>query len=236
MTGFLRQRGSSWELRVYAGRDVVTGRKRWVTKTVRGGKREAQRALAAMVADNDRRAHSHTNATVGELLEEWFALAGPGYSPKGARETRDVMDRNLLPFLGNVPCPSSAPPTSTASTVVSARRAGGPVDPWDQLWTAEHPYDDEAFDRAVEDLLQDLGINPADGLNLLVPIALGAALWIAALVAARMDPRCRTLPDRVAGTLVVRSSGARLHRRQPLFRGRDSMARQRMTGSTSLIP
>jgi hypothetical protein len=32
----------------------VTGRKRWVTKTVRGGKREAQRALAAMVADNDR--------------------------------------------------------------------------------------------------------------------------------------------------------------------------------------
>jgi len=99
----MRQRGSSWELRVYAGRDVVTGRKRWVTKTVRGGKREAQRALAAMVADNDRGAHNHTNATVGELLEEWFALAGPGYSPKGARETRGVMDRNLLPFLGNVP-------------------------------------------------------------------------------------------------------------------------------------
>ena len=99
----MRQRGSSWELRVYAGRDVVTGRKRWVTKTVRGGKREAQRALAAMVADNDRGAHNHTNTTVGELLEEWFALAGPGYSPKGARETRGVMDRNLLPFLGNVP-------------------------------------------------------------------------------------------------------------------------------------
>lgn len=90
-------------MRVYAGRDVVTGRKRWDTKTVRGGKREALRALAAMVAENDRGAGNYTNATVGELLEEWFALAGPGYSPKGARETRGVMDRNLLPFNGNVP-------------------------------------------------------------------------------------------------------------------------------------
>ena len=99
----MRQRGSSWELRVYAGRDVVTGRKRWVSRTVKGGKREAQRALAAMVAEADRGALTHTTATVGELLEEWFALASPGFSPKGAKETRGVIDRNLLPFLGNVP-------------------------------------------------------------------------------------------------------------------------------------
>ena len=81
MSGFMRQRGSSWELRVYAGRDVVTGRKRWVSRTVKGGKREAQRALAAMVAKADRGALTHTTATVGELLEEWFALASPGFSP-----------------------------------------------------------------------------------------------------------------------------------------------------------
>ncbi len=73
-------------------------------------------------------------------------------------------------------------------------------------------------------------------MTLLVPIALGAAWWIAAVVAARMDPQRRSLPDCVAGTLVVWSSGAGLYRRQPLFQGRDSMARQRMTGSTSLIP
>ncbi|MEA2686879.1 MAG: integrase [Actinomycetota bacterium] len=103
MSGFMRQRGSSWELRVYAGRDVVTGRKRWVSRTVKGGKREAQRALAAMVVEADRGALTHTTATVGELLEEWFGLASPGFSPKGAKETRGVIDRNLLPFLGNVP-------------------------------------------------------------------------------------------------------------------------------------
>ena len=72
---------------------------------------------------------------------------------------------------------------------------------------AEHG-DDAAFDRAVEDLPQDLGIDPAVGLKVVVPIALGTAWWGAAVVAARLDPQRRTLPDRVAGTLVVRFSGA----------------------------
>lgn len=69
MAGYMRQRGSSWELHVYTGRDVVTGRKRWATKTVKGCKREAQRALAAMVAEVDRGARTNTSATLGELLD-----------------------------------------------------------------------------------------------------------------------------------------------------------------------
>ncbi len=103
MQGFMRQRGNSWELRVYVGRDVLTGRKQWVSKTFKGGKRDAQRALAALVAEADRGALAHTKATVGELLEEWFAHASPGFSPKGVMETRGVLDRNLLPFLGSIP-------------------------------------------------------------------------------------------------------------------------------------
>jgi hypothetical protein len=39
MQGNIRQRGAaSWERRVFVGRDPVTGRRRYVTKTVRGGK------------------------------------------------------------------------------------------------------------------------------------------------------------------------------------------------------
>jgi len=44
MTGFMRQRGASWELRVYLGRDPLTGKKRYATRTVRGGKRGADGA------------------------------------------------------------------------------------------------------------------------------------------------------------------------------------------------
>ena len=103
MQGFMRQRGSSWELRVYLGRDAVTGRKRSISRTFKGGKRDAQRALAALVAEADRGALARTTATVGELLEEWLAHASPGFSPKNAKETRGVLDRNLLPYLGTVP-------------------------------------------------------------------------------------------------------------------------------------
>ena len=83
-----------------------------------------------MVADNDGGANNHTNATVGELLEEWFALAGPGYSPKGARETRGVMDRNLLPFLGNVPLSKLGAADIDRFYRRLREMAGGPVADW----------------------------------------------------------------------------------------------------------
>jgi len=83
----------------------VSGKKPWAYRTFRGGKREAQRALAALVAEAERGSLARTKATVGELLEEWYAHASPGFSPKGARETRGVLDRNILPFLGDVPLP-----------------------------------------------------------------------------------------------------------------------------------
>jgi hypothetical protein len=54
MNGFMRQRGDAWQLWVFLGEDPVTGKKRYVNKTVRCGKREAQRMLASMVTDAER--------------------------------------------------------------------------------------------------------------------------------------------------------------------------------------
>lgn len=99
----MRQRGGSWELRAYVGRDGVTGKKRWVTRTVRGGKREAERALAALVAEADRGNLKNTTATVEDLLERWFEHARGDFSPSTERETRSIIDRTLLPGLGSIP-------------------------------------------------------------------------------------------------------------------------------------
>ena len=99
----MRQRSGSWELRVYAGRDPVSGKKRWVTRTVKGGKREAARALAKLSAEVGGRAVAPTSATVADLLEQWFAFARDDFSPKTVLETRGFMDRNLLPTLGSIP-------------------------------------------------------------------------------------------------------------------------------------
>ena len=42
MAGSIRQRGKeSWELRVFVGRDPVTDKKQYVTKTFRGTRKEA---------------------------------------------------------------------------------------------------------------------------------------------------------------------------------------------------
>ena len=68
-----------------------------------GGKRDAQRALAALVAEADRGNATKTTATVGELLERWFERAKRDFSLKTVLETRGFLDRNLLPVFGAVP-------------------------------------------------------------------------------------------------------------------------------------
>ena len=98
----MRQRGSAWELRVYLGRDPQSGTGQYASKTVRGTKREAQSALAAMVAEADRGLVAKTRGTVAELLERWFEHAAPDFSPKTVLETRGVLDRYLVPDLGSV--------------------------------------------------------------------------------------------------------------------------------------
>ena len=46
--GSIRQRGSgSCELRVYGGTDPSSGRRRWLTRTVRGDRSDARRELTA---------------------------------------------------------------------------------------------------------------------------------------------------------------------------------------------
>jgi integrase len=89
-------------LRVFVGRDPVTGRKRYVTKTVRGGKREAHRELVTLLYSAQQGARSRSTATVADLLNAWFEHARPDLSPKTVRETRGYIDRNLIPALGAV--------------------------------------------------------------------------------------------------------------------------------------
>ncbi|MEZ5247604.1 MAG: site-specific integrase [Acidimicrobiales bacterium] len=100
MKGYMRQRGGSWELRVFLGHDPVTGKQRYANRTVRGGKREAQRALAAMITEAEQGLTARSAATVAELLEAWFDQAAPDFSPATAKETRGYLDRSLLPGLG----------------------------------------------------------------------------------------------------------------------------------------
>lgn len=104
VAGSIRQRGkASWEIRAFAGKDVETGKKRYVTRTVRGTKRDAEVALGRLVGEIEDGQHAVRAGTVGELCERWYQHAAPDLSPAVAVEYRRLLDKRILPRWGDTP-------------------------------------------------------------------------------------------------------------------------------------
>ena len=107
MSGSMRQRGAeSWQLRVHAGRDPVTGRKRYVERTFHGNKRQASKALAALVTEADGmeiEPAANDDRTVAELLNAWLEHATPSFSPSTVQTSRMYIDAPIIPAIGDMP-------------------------------------------------------------------------------------------------------------------------------------
>ncbi len=120
-----RQRGSSIELRVYAGRDPLTNRKRYTTKTIPlVGEREADREwtqFAATVAAGGEPV-SPGRRTFGDLLERWFDMCSPDWSPSTAYQTRWMIDHRLAGLRDR---PLRALGTAALDEFYAASRKGG---------------------------------------------------------------------------------------------------------------
>ena len=102
MAGHLRQRGGSWELVAYAGRDPLTGKRRYVSRAFRGSKREAQAALDRLVIEVDDGVEGGSVGTMGELLDRYVEVFGPTWSPSTLRQTVSAIERHLRPRWGQV--------------------------------------------------------------------------------------------------------------------------------------
>jgi integrase len=102
MIGHIRQRGKAWELRAYSGADPVTGRKKYVTRTVQGTRKDAERALAHLLVEVTGGAHAALDATVADLVLRWFELAKPELSPSTIRGYERNINNHILPTLGRV--------------------------------------------------------------------------------------------------------------------------------------
>lgn len=88
-----------------AGRDVWLFRAYGAkAETFKGSEREAKKALARYeVKVQNREMPAPSQATVGELLEEWFDKKA-WKSLGSKRQAREELDRYLLPHLGHVRC------------------------------------------------------------------------------------------------------------------------------------
>lgn len=74
MRGHIRKRGDAWQLIVNGGLDPLSGKRRHITRTVRGTKREAEKEMARLVTEVNDKRHRGTRAlTVAKLLDRWYA-------------------------------------------------------------------------------------------------------------------------------------------------------------------
>lgn len=72
--GSKRKRGDAWQLRVYIGQDTA-GRDRYVSRSVRGTEKDADRALRRLLDEYDTDSRRvPTDITVAEWIDRWIAL------------------------------------------------------------------------------------------------------------------------------------------------------------------
>jgi hypothetical protein len=86
----------AWELRIFLGRDPITGRDRYKTRTFKGGKKkEAEKGLRALLATVE--AAVVSEGTFGEFLERRYLVASTSrdWSPKMVAEHRRIIDKQL---------------------------------------------------------------------------------------------------------------------------------------------
>ena len=103
MAGTMRERSPGhWQLRAYVGRDPDSGQKRQVQRTFSGTKREAEKALAALVTDVGQGHIDNSHATFGELLDAWVEHITPMRHPKTVHEARRSIETRIRPALGHI--------------------------------------------------------------------------------------------------------------------------------------
>jgi integrase len=87
---------------VAGGLDPSTGKRRQLTRTVQGSRREAEATRNSLLNEIAEGRAARTRATLGDLLEAWFAASEAEWSPRNALENRRVLDSVLIPALGSV--------------------------------------------------------------------------------------------------------------------------------------
>ncbi len=93
-----------WQLRVHVGTDPLSGRKRYVSKTFHGTKRQTGRVLAELVAETGGFVpRQDRESTFSRLLEEWLEQPAPSLSPKTVVVDGGYVRTVILPAVGAIP-------------------------------------------------------------------------------------------------------------------------------------
>jgi len=106
MRGHIRKRGKkSWSIVVDVGRDSETGKRKQRWHTIRGTKRDAERALQEMLVALEKGTYvKPTQLTVGEWLKQWYdTYVRMHTTPRTQESYRSIITHHLVPALGAIP-------------------------------------------------------------------------------------------------------------------------------------
>ena len=105
MKGHIYQRAKgSWTIVYDLPMDVVTGRRRQKSQTVKGTKRDAERALREILLSIEQGSYVKPNKlTLGEWLDQWCeSFVVMNTTPRTYVSYRSIIDRHLKPGLGSI--------------------------------------------------------------------------------------------------------------------------------------
>ncbi len=165
MTGHIRARSpGSWELRYFLGTDPATGKRKYATATVRGGRKDADKELRRLLRTVDTGDYvDPAKITVREWLATWLAAVRDEIAPKTHERYSEIVNNFLAPALGNLPLAKLAPvhvQKAYSDWSTSGRRDGKPGGLAPQSRRHFHRILSAALGRAVEQQL--IARNPCD--------------------------------------------------------------------------
>ena len=106
MKGHIRQRSKgSWSIVIDMGRDPQTGKRRQQWHTIKGTKKDAERALRQILHSLETGAYvKPERVSLGEYLRRWVgSYAAIHTSPRTVEGYRSIVERYIIPALGGIP-------------------------------------------------------------------------------------------------------------------------------------
>jgi integrase len=104
MRGSIQRRGDrSWRISIELEPDPLTGRRRRLSETVHGTKRDAEARLAQLVHEHETGISvDPSRMTVAEWLRQWLAQHSPRLRETTAGRYRAAVENRLIPALGRM--------------------------------------------------------------------------------------------------------------------------------------
>lgn len=100
--GHIRSRGKGkYQILVPTGRDAA-GKYRYVSRTITGTKRDAERVRTQLLSEVQQGHHGHQGkvTTVADLLRQWLATK-TDYAPSTRYQTSNIIEAVVIPTIGN---------------------------------------------------------------------------------------------------------------------------------------